>query len=62
MVKGRWGKMQDQYVHELIMLTLSKCSFMNEDGNEVDLGREIYQKYMAIQTAIVTEVGKPKSK
>jgi len=53
---------QDQYVHELIMLTLSKCSFMNEDGNEIDLGREIFQKYMAIQSAIIAEVAKSKSK
>jgi hypothetical protein len=35
---------------------------MNEDGNEVDLGREIYQKYMVIQTAIVAEFAKPKLK
>ncbi|WP_373325643.1 hypothetical protein [Sporomusa paucivorans] len=62
LVKGRWGIMQTSVIHELVMLTLNKCHLHYEGKDEEYLAREIYEKYIKIQTAIIAEATKPKSK
>lgn len=47
--------MLKQDIHDLVMLTLNKCKLKNDGGNEIDLAREIFQKYMEIEATIVAE-------
>jgi len=47
--------MLKQDIHDLVMLTLNKCKLKNDGGNEIDLAREIFQKYVEIEAAIVAE-------
>ncbi|XEQ99447.1 hypothetical protein SPX_43470 [Sporomusa paucivorans] len=54
--------MQTSVIHELVMLTLNKCHLHYEGKDEEYLAREIYEKYIKIQTAIIAEATKPKSK
>lgn len=54
--------MLKQDIHDLVMLTLNKCKLSNDGGNEVDLAREIFQKYVEIEDAILIEFNKNKYK
>lgn len=47
--------MLKQDIHDLVMLTLNKCKLKNDGGNEIDLAREIFQKYVEIEATIVAE-------
>ena len=54
--------MLKQDIHDLVMLTLNKCKLKNDGGNEIDLAREIFQKYVEIEATIVAEFNNNKYK
>ncbi|WP_312563158.1 hypothetical protein [Anaerospora sp.] len=47
--------MLKQDIHDLVMLTLKECKLKNDGGNEIDLAREIFQKYVEIEAAMLAE-------
>ena len=51
--------LQSNNIHELVMFALSKCKLNNENGNEIDLAREVYEKYNTISNTIINEYNKP---
>jgi len=53
-IKEVWCMLK-QDIHDLVMLTLKKCKLKNDGGNEIDLAREIFQKYVEIEAAMLAE-------